>query len=175
MPGTKALPGSLRGFLPGRRWARGLLGLAGGIVLIAGALLALDRALPPDLSRLESVGRVVVDREGRVLSALPAPGGVWRLPVSAEEVPRALVDLLVAAEDRRFWWHPGVDPMAVVRAALGGCGRGGWSRAASTISMQAARLLEPRPRTLRSKAIEAGRARAARVAAGQGGRAARSG
>jgi penicillin-binding protein 1C len=140
---------------------RGLGALAVVAVLGAGlplGLWALDRACPPDLSRLEAVGRVVVDREGRVLSALPAPGGVWRLPVEAGEVPAHLVDLLVAAEDRRFRWHPGVDPLAVMRAA------GQWVRAGrvvsggSTLSMQAARLLEPRPRNLRSKAIEALRA-----------------
>jgi penicillin-binding protein 1C len=140
---------------------RGLGALAVVAVLGAGlplGLWVLDRACPPDLARLEAVGRVVVDREGRVLSALPAPGGVWRLPVEAGEVPAHLVDLLVAAEDRRFPRHPGVDPLAVLRAV------GQWVRAGrvvsggSTLSMQAARLLEPRPRTLRSKAIEALRA-----------------
>ncbi|WP_198379309.1 penicillin-binding protein 1C [Roseomonas sp. KE2513] len=134
------------------------LGLGGALALLLGALLVLDRVFPPDLSRLEAVGRVVVDREGRVLSALPAPGGVWRLPVSAEEVPRMLVDLLVAAEDRRFRWHFGVDPIAVARAAVGWARAGRVVSGGSTLSMQAARLLEPRPRTLRSKAIEAFRA-----------------
>jgi len=139
-------------------WRRVGLGLAAAAALIPAGLLALDRALPPDLSRLAATGRVVTDREGRVLSALPAPGGVWRLPVGAEEVPSVLVDLLIAAEDRRFRLHPGVDPLALARAA------GQWARAGrvvsggSTLSMQAARLLEPRPRTLRSKAIEALRA-----------------
>nr|MCV4206215.1 penicillin-binding protein 1C [Roseomonas sp. SXEYE001] len=138
-----------------RRWLTGgLLVLGSGL----GGLWALDQACPPDLSRLQALGRVVVDREGRVLSALPAPGGVWRLPVEPGEVPAHLIDLLVAAEDRRFRWHPGVDPLALARAA------GQWVRTGrvvsggSTLSMQAARLLEPRPRTLRSKAIEALRA-----------------
>ncbi|WP_426956367.1 penicillin-binding protein 1C [Muricoccus radiodurans] len=119
---------------------------------------AADRWLPPDLSRLEATGRVVVDREGRVLAALPAPGGVWRLPVEAADVPPHLVDLLVAAEDRRFRWHPGVDPIALTRAAAQWVRAGRVVSGGSTLSMQAARLLEPRPRTLRSKAIEALRA-----------------
>ena len=89
--------------------------LAGGVAVPAG-LLGLDRAYPPDLSRLETVGRVVVDREGRVLSALPAPGGVWRLTAGPEAVPPELLAMLLAAEDRRFAWHPGVDPLAIGRA-----------------------------------------------------------
>ncbi|UFN50750.1 penicillin-binding protein 1C [Roseomonas sp. OT10] len=138
-----------------RRLACGAaLGLAG----LLGAGLALDAAFPPDLSRVESVAHAVRDREGRLLSALPAPGGVWRLPTMVEDVPPHLVELLIAAEDRRFRRHPGIDPLAMLRAA------GQWLRAGrvvsggSTLSMQAARLLEPRPRNLRSKAIEAFRA-----------------
>jgi penicillin-binding protein 1C len=122
------------------------------------AVLALDRIFPPDLSRLRAVGVEVFDREGRTLSVLPAPGGVWRLRTTVADVPPVLLELLVAAEDRRFRSHPGVDPVALVRAM------GQWVRAGrvvsggSTLTMQAARLLEPRPRTLRSKVIEIVRA-----------------
>ncbi|MFT8247199.1 transglycosylase domain-containing protein [Roseomonas sp. BN140053] len=135
--------------------------LLAAVAVLVAPLLAfpvLDRMFPPDLSRLDAPARVVLDRQGRVLSVLPAPGGVWRLPASPEAVTPELVDLLVAAEDARFRWHRGVDPFALLRAA------GQWVRAGrvvsggSTLSMQAARLLEPRPRTLRSKAIEAFRA-----------------
>ncbi|MCR0984268.1 penicillin-binding protein 1C [Roseomonas populi] len=136
-------------------WVALVLGPAAGALVL---FLVLDRVFPPDLSRLETVGRVVVDREGRTLSALPAPGGVWRLPVGAEEVPPHLVGLLVAAEDRRFWRHPGVDPIALGRAAFQWARAGRVVSGGSTLSMQAARLLEPRPRNLRSKAIEAFRA-----------------
>jgi penicillin-binding protein 1C len=127
-----------------------------------GALLlapfALDRLFPPNLTRLYSVGVEVQDREGRILSVLPAPGGFWRLATRPEDVSPILLDLLIAAEDRRFYRHPGVDPLALGRAA------GQWLRAGrvvsggSTITMQAARLLEPRPRGLRAKAIEIFRA-----------------
>ena len=98
------------------------------------------------------------DRDGRLLALLPAPGGVWRFAATPASVSRPFVDLLIRTEDRRFWSHPGVDPIALVRAA------GQWVRAGrvvsggSTLSMQAARLLEPRPRTLRSKLIEIARA-----------------
>ncbi len=126
--------------------------------LALGALAVLDRALPPDLSRWQQVSPEIRDREGRPLAVLPAPGGIWRLATTTAEVPPHLLDLLIAAEDRRFHWHPGVDPLALARAA------GQWLRAGrvvsggSTLTMQAVRLLEPRPRTLRSKLIEAARA-----------------
>lgn len=119
---------------------------------------ALDRAYPPDLTRLDAVGTEVLDRNNRLLALLPAPGGVWRFRTSPDDVSQPFVDLLIQTEDRRFWGHPGVDPLAMARAA------GQWVRAGrvvsggSTLSMQAARLLEPRPRTLRSKLIEAARA-----------------
>ncbi|MBB5691301.1 penicillin-binding protein 1C [Roseomonas alkaliterrae] len=118
------------------------------------AVVALDRIAPPDLSRLRAVGVEVRDREGRVVSVLPAPGGVWRLATAVADVPPELVDLLVAAEDRRFRWHPGVDPVALARAAVQWVRAGRVVSGGSTLTMQAARLLEPRPRTLRSKAIE---------------------
>ncbi len=122
------------------------------------AVLALDRIAPPDMTRLRAAGVEVFDREGRTLSVLPAHGGVWRLRTGVGDVSPVLLELLVAAEDRRFREHPGVDVLALVRAA------GQWVRAGrvvsggSTLTMQAARLLEPRPRTLRSKAIEIFRA-----------------
>jgi penicillin-binding protein 1C len=122
------------------------------------APFALDRLFPPNLTRLHAVGVEVQDRDGRILSVLPAPGGFWRLATRPEDVSPILLDLLIAAEDRRFYQHPGVDPLALGRAA------GQWLRAGrvvsggSTITMQAARLLEPRPRGLRAKAIEIFRA-----------------
>lgn len=135
---------------------------AGGALLLAvlGAGLALDRLFPPDLSRLHATGTEILDRDGRTLSVLPAPGGVWRLRTTAEDVPPAFLDMLIAAEDRRFWWHPGVDPIALARAAVQWVRAGGRVvSGGSTLTMQAARLLEPRPRrTIGAKLIEIARA-----------------
>jgi penicillin-binding protein 1C len=122
-------------------------------VLAAIALLALDRAFPPDLSRA-AAGVDLRDRQGRTLSVLPAEGGVWRLAVRPEEVSRDLLALLIAAEDRRFHAHPGVDPLALLRAAAQWAAAGRVVSGGSTITMQVARLLEPRPRTVLAKAVE---------------------
>ena len=127
------------------------------LVLLVLAVVAIDRALPPNLVRLNA-GVEVLDREGRTLSVLPATGGVWRLRTTVQDVPPHLVAMLIAAEDRRFLWHRGVDPTALARASLQWLRAGRVVSGGSTLTMQAARLLEPRPRTLRSKLIEMARA-----------------
>jgi penicillin-binding protein 1C len=132
--------------------------LAGGLLLAAVSALALDRIFPPDLTRMGTLGTEVVDRQGRTLALLPAPGGVWRFEATEARVAPVFRDLLIAVEDRRFRWHPGVDPLALARAAWQFARTGAIVSGGSTLSMQAARLLEPRPRTLRSKAIEIARA-----------------
>ena len=114
--------------------------------------------LPPDLSRLAALGSEVDDRGGHALALLPAPGGVWRFRTSAAEVSPAFLDLLIEVEDRRFWRHPGVDPLALMRAVGQMLRAGRVVSGGSTLAMQAARLLQPRPRTLRSKLIEMARA-----------------
>jgi penicillin-binding protein 1C len=121
------------------------------------ALRALDHAHPPDLSRL-TVGTEVLDRAGRTLSVLPAPGGVWRLATVPEEVSPLYLDLLLRTEDARFHHHPGVDPLALARAAAQWAARGRVVSGGSTITMQVARLLQPRPRTIRAKLVEIARA-----------------
>ncbi|WP_207538936.1 transglycosylase domain-containing protein [Sabulicella rubraurantiaca] len=121
-------------------------------------LWALDRALPPDLSRFEAVSAEIPSRDGRLLHAIPVARGTWRLRTAPEDAPPHLLAQLLRAEDARFPHHPGVDPLALARAASQWARTGRVVSGGSTLSMQTARLLEPRPRTLRSKAIEALRA-----------------
>lgn len=121
-------------------------------------LLALDRTLPPDMSRLAQTGTVVLDRDDRVLSLLPAPGGVWRFATATDAVSPIFLDTLIRIEDQHFWHHPGVNPLALARAAWQDLRAGRIVSGGSTITMQAARLLEPRPRNLGSKLIEIARA-----------------
>ncbi len=128
-----------------------LLALAG---LVGGGAAALDRGFPPDLSRLHAVGTEVLDRDGRTLALLPAPGGVWRFRATAEEVSPDFRDLLIRTEDRRFWTHAGIDPVALARAALQFLRTGHVVSGGSTLTMQAARLLDPRPRTIAAKLIQ---------------------
>lgn len=82
----------------------------------------------------------------------------WRIEARYDEVDPAYIEALIELEDRRFFDHFGVDPIAVVRATLSNASSGRVVSGASTITMQVVRMAEPRPRTLRSKAIEAFRA-----------------
>jgi penicillin-binding protein 1C len=128
------------------------------VALLAGGVVALDRAVPPDLSRAQAVSAEVTDRDGATLSVFPVAGGVWRLGTTAADVPPAFIAMLLAREDARFRYHPGVDPLALARATAQAVAHGRVVSGGSTITMQVARLLEPRPRTLLSKAIEIARA-----------------
>ncbi len=128
------------------------------LALLAGALAAADRAFPPDLSRLSAPGGVVRDAEGRTLALRATKDGVWRLTTHVRDVPPGFVNMLIAIEDRRFFEFPGVDPLAVLRAAWQAVRAGHVVSGGSTITMQVARLLYPEPRTLSAKLIECLRA-----------------
>jgi len=136
------------------RGGRGVLALS----LLLLSLLALDALFPPDLSRLRDVSVSVTDAAGRPLRVFTNASGAWRLPATADDVAPVFTSLLLAYEDRRFHAHPGVDPLAVLRAAGQNLVGGRVVSGASTITMQVARLLEPRPRTLRAKLAEMARA-----------------
>ncbi len=102
----------------GLGWGPCLLSL---LYLLAAMGALADWAFPPNLSRLASVGTEILDRNDRPLALLPAAGGVWRFRGDARHVSPVLLNLLVAVEDRRFWHHPGVDPVALARARLPAC------------------------------------------------------
>ncbi len=121
-------------------------------------ITAVDRWYPPELGRLAATGTEVLDRNGRVLALLPAPGGVWRLRTNVDDVSPTFLGTLIATEDRRFRWHFGVDPVSLLRAALQDLRAGHVVSGGSTLTMQVVRLLHPRPRTWRAKLVEIFRA-----------------
>ncbi|KAB2950324.1 MAG: penicillin-binding protein 1C, partial [Rhizobiaceae bacterium] len=130
-------------------------GAAGGSALAgvsAGGFLALDRAFPPPLPASLTVSTEVVDRDGQLLRAFATPEGRWRFAVDLDAVDRSFVDMLIAYEDKRFWDHDGVDVIALGRAAVQFAGNGRIVSGGSTLSMQLARLMEPREnRTIGAK------------------------
>jgi penicillin-binding protein 1C len=135
-----------------------LVGLALTATSLAVGALALDRIFPPELSRYTNRSTEIVDANGRLLRAFTTPDGKWRLKTTVDDVDPLYLALLKSYEDRRFDEHWGVDPLAATRAAEQWIARGRIVSGASTISMQAARLLEPRPRSLLAKAIQSARA-----------------
>lgn len=128
------------------------------LVAAEAGLLALDAALPPDLSRGEAASPVALDRRGAWLRALPVEDGRWRIRADLDRTDPAFLKRVVAVEDARFWVHPGVDPLAAARAAASLAATGQVTSGASTITMQTARLLTPRPRSLAGKLAEMVRA-----------------
>jgi penicillin-binding protein 1C len=97
------------------------------------------------LQQAREVSTTIVDRHGKLLRAYAMADGRWRLPVSATtDVDPTYLKLLFAYEDRRFYSHAGVDPLALGRAALQLVTRGHIVSGGSTITMQLARLMEPR-------------------------------
>ncbi len=107
------------------------------------ALLLADFLFPPDMSRYENVSPEVVARDGALLRPFLSKDGDWRLKTNPRDVNPRYLMLLKAYEDKRFDDHFGVDPVAVVRAAVQYATAGHIVSGASTLTMQAARLLEP--------------------------------
>ncbi|MBI1188976.1 MAG: penicillin-binding protein 1C [Alphaproteobacteria bacterium] len=132
--------------------------IAWAFVIVALALFALDLAFPPPLHRADVVSPVVLDRNDHWVRALQTPEGRWRLAARLDEIDPEFRRRLIAVEDSRFWFHPGVDPFALARASASYLRNGEVTSGGSTITMQLARLLEPRPRTIPSKLIEIVRA-----------------
>ena len=130
-----------------KRW-RTILTIAGGLGTagaLAGAIWAHSLG-PAPLGKNLEYSHVVLDREGRLLRAYATTEGRWRLPVSERDVDPRFLKLLFTYEDKRFREHHGIDPLSMGRAAVQLVSRGQIISGGSTISMQVARLLEPRER-----------------------------
>ncbi|MGY3878823.1 penicillin-binding protein 1C [Aeromonas enteropelogenes] len=140
------------GCLP--RWLR-YSGL-GAIVLLL-SLLALDRIFPPPPLD-PAYARVVLDMKGRPLRAFADTSGVWRYPVTLDQVSPRYIEALLGYEDRYFWRHPGVNPVAMVRGVWLWLRHGRAVSGGSTLTMQVARLLEPYHRSVPGKLRQMARA-----------------
>lgn len=127
--------------------------LLAAVVTLTG--LYLEAATRFDAAALAPVpGPLVLDRHGEILRLVPDSQGRKAVRLPGGPLPANVVAAFVAAEDRRFWEHPGVDVLAVVRAA--GQNLAAWRivSGASTITQQLARLTYPGPRTYRRKLVE---------------------
>ena len=114
---------------------------------------------PPRLGRHLEYSQLVLDRHGQLLRAYATPEGRWRLPATVHDVDPRFLKLLFAYEDKRFYEHHGVDPEALARAAWQLVTTGHIVSGGSTITMQVARLLEPRThRSLAAKLHQIARA-----------------
>jgi penicillin-binding protein 1C len=125
----------------------------------AAFVVLLVAALAVPLPARDDGWSVVVEyRDGRPAHVFLSPDDKWRLQVALERVDPKFIDALVALEDKRFWSHDGVDPVAIGRAAWTNVIHARRVSGGSTISMQLARLLEPRARTVPNKLVDMFRA-----------------
>lgn len=126
------------------------------IIILALAIWIRAGRLPDGL--LDSTGRqstTITDRDGVVLYeslSMDETRSTW---LEADDLPQNIVDATIAAEDRRFFSHPGVDPIAIARATLANLRERRFAQGGSTITQQVVKQLSPRPRTLSGKIREA--------------------
>jgi penicillin-binding protein 1C len=133
------------------------LGLAFGVAVEARRYL--DELPPVDMAAADKRSTIVVDRNGQLLRPFTTDEGIWRLPVRAAEVDPRYLAMLFAYEDKRFREHGGVDLLAMARAFGQFLSNGEVISGASTLTMQVARLIEPRDkRDLSAKARQVARA-----------------
>ena len=128
------------------------------VIGVIAAIVLADLLAPPPIERAGDQSTIVTDANGQWLHAFANDQQRWRFEAHLDEIDPAFIERLILIEDKRFWGHPGVDPVAAMRAAFTSAKAGRVVSGASTISMQTARLLEPRPRNLGSKFVEMVRA-----------------
>jgi len=150
---------------PIRKMAAGVLKLlfrAGGIaaVLSVAVLIVAWLLFPFPVERIErwAASPIVWDVNDRDLIGIVGSDDHWRRPVPLEDMSSWLAQATIAVEDERFYSHPGVDPLAVARAAVQNIAARRIVSGASTLNMQLCRMMDNRPRSLKAKIIESFRA-----------------
>ncbi len=147
-PSTDSPPSRTSSLLPGicraGRW------LLCTVLLIITLLWLADRIWPLPLPK-DDLARVVLAEDGTPLWRFADADGVWRYPVSINQVSPYYIEALLTYEDRWFYSHPGVNPLSLVRATWQNLKGARVVSGGSTLSMQLARLLDPHARTLPGK------------------------
>ncbi len=121
-----------------------------GLLLVLALLWLADRIWPLPLPK-DDLARVVLAEDGTPLWRFADANGVWRYPVQTSEVSPYYLDALLTYEDRWFYQHPGVNPLALARATWQNLTGARVVSGGSTLSMQVARLLDPHSRTFHGK------------------------
>lgn len=136
---------------PLKRWRQALVYILFVPLLAASALLVADFLYPPDIRRSEAHSAIVLDKDQGLLRGFTTADGIWRFPAGVEDVDRLYLRMLVAYEDKRFYRHPGVDPLALGRAFRQWVTHRRIVSGGSTLTMQVARLLYSQERSFAGK------------------------
>ena len=129
--------------------------LFGCVGLILAGLI-LDLIFPFKISVCWSP--VIRDRKGEWIGAYLSCDDKWRIYPPSQAKLNALEKIVLFKEDKYFYFHPGINPLAIVRATVQNLIRGEVHSGASTLTMQLARMLHRRERTIGSKLLETFRA-----------------
>ena len=97
---------------------------------------------------------VVKDREGNILSCYLSKDQQWRFLFENEDFNNELTNAFIQKEDKYFYYHFGINPIAICRALINNVVYGKKTSGASTITMQVCRMLNRKPRTYSNKLIE---------------------
>ena len=135
-----------------RRW-RPLAGICLLALAACAAWLRLGPIDPALLDLGDMTSTVVVDRRGVPLYESRSSDGTRSVHLDAKSLPPMLVAATIAAEDRRFWSHPGVDPVAIARALRQNVSEGRIVEGGSTITQQVAKLLLNRRSARRARGV----------------------
>ncbi|MCL6590294.1 MAG: penicillin-binding protein 1C [Firmicutes bacterium] len=111
--------------------------------------------IPIPRNRLfRATSTLVFDRNQKLMYAFTSKDGMWRIRASLGEISPLLQKYLIMYEDQWFYWHPGVNPLALLRALCKNLAARRVVYGGSTITMQIARIMEPKKRTWVNKLIE---------------------
>ena len=110
------------------------------------------------LQKRKEFSKQIHAKDGTLLTAYLTSDDKWRLRTELEEVSPELIKAVIEKEDNLFYWHFGINPASIVRALYKNIIDGEVKSGASTITMQVARLLEPKERTYGNKLVEVFRA-----------------
>lgn len=132
------------------KWCQRSVYAAASLLLV---FVVMDRIWPLPMAEFEQrhFAQVVVDRSGQPLRAFADADGIWRYPVSTNDVSPLYIEALLNYEDRHFYRHFGVNPLALVRALGQRIKTGRFVSGASTLTMQVARILKPHDKTVAGK------------------------
>jgi penicillin-binding protein 1C len=133
------------------------LKLFAAISLVSLLLFLILNFVFPLRDRIE-YSTIVLDSKSEVIHAFLTKDEKWRMKTSLDEISPTLKKTLIFKEDKYFFFHPGVNPIAVVRAFVMNILHLKRTSGASTLTMQVARMLEPKRRTYFNKVIEIFRA-----------------
>ena len=124
-----------------------------GVTLLS--YLSIDYIFPLPIEKLESgYSQEILDRNKNILRCYLSNEDMWRLYTPLTSISPELIKTTLNFEDKWFYYHPGFNPISILTAIYQNTKYGKRIRGGSTITMQLAKLIEPKKRNIKNKLIE---------------------